>query len=331
MAQKKDESMIVTRRAFLGSGAAVLASNLAGCSLGQTPTQSTQHGHQVPGIYRTRIGGIEVSALLDGYLDIGVEHFPDADPAEAARLLERSFQPQGPYRASVNAYAINIADRILLVDTGGAKSFAPTLGWLPGNLRAAGIDPLTVSTVLLTHLHPDHSNGLVDADGRAGFPNADLVVSAAEYDFWTDEGRAARAPSGMKAFFQMARSVLRPYGGRLRRLGDEGPVAPGVWRVTAPGHTPGHTAYRITSGHEQLLIWGDIVHIGPVQFPRPDWAIVFDVDPPQAVASRKRMLDMAATDRLLVAGMHLPFPGLGHVARDAGGYMFVPAPWEPVL
>lgn len=135
----------------------------------------------------------------------------------------------------------------------------------------------------------------------------------------------------MKAFFQMARSALRPYGARLRRVEAEGLVVPGVWRVPAHGHTPGHTAYRVASGHEQLLIWGDIVHIGPLQFPRPDWAIAFDVDPPTAVATRKRILETAATDRLLVAGMDLPFPGLDYVAREAGRYSFVPAPWEPVL
>lgn len=176
--------MNVTRRAFVGSGAALLASGLGGRALAKTPASPAGHGRQVAGIYRTRIGGIEVSAILDGYLDLGIDLLLNADPAEAARLLERSFQPGAPYRASVNVYAVNIADRILLVDAGGGKSFAPTLGWLPGNLRAAGIHPLAVSAVLLTHLHPDHAIGLLDATGRAAFPNADLVVSAAEYDFW---------------------------------------------------------------------------------------------------------------------------------------------------
>ena len=278
-----------------------------------------------------KVGAIEVSALLDGYLDLDIALLSNADPADASRLLERSFHPKRPYRASVNAYVINTGKNILLIDTGGAKVFAPTLGWLPENLRAAGVDPGNVDAVLLTHIHPDHSNGLVDVAGRATFPNAKLYVSAAEHDFWTDASQAARAPTDMKPLFEMARTALRPYGSRLRRLTPGESAGPDVQPLSAFGHTPGHTAYRISSGREQLLIWGDIVHIGPLQFARPDWSIAFDVDPSAAARTRKRMLDMAATDRLLVAGMHLPFPGFGYVDRAAEAYAFVPAPWEPVL
>jgi glyoxylase-like metal-dependent hydrolase (beta-lactamase superfamily II) len=173
--------MAVTRRTFLESAAASLALGHTSRADAQGPSRSAQQGRQVAGIYRRRVGAIEVSALLDGYLDLDFTLLSNADPADAARVLERHFEPKAPYRASVNAYVINTGERILLIDTGGAKWFAPTLGWLLENLRAAGVDPLTLDAVLLTHIHPDHSNGLIDGEGRPTFPNAELHVSTAEY------------------------------------------------------------------------------------------------------------------------------------------------------
>jgi glyoxylase-like metal-dependent hydrolase (beta-lactamase superfamily II) len=184
--------------------------------------------------------------------------------------------------------------------------------------------------VLATHLHPDHVGGLIDDQGRAVFPNAELVVHEAEPRFWNDDTVMANAPDDMKAFVTLARTTMAAYGNRMRQV-SQGEVLPGITAVPAPGHTPGHTGWLLSSGGDSLLIWGDIVHMPGVQFARPDVGVGFDVDGAQAIATRQRIMDMAATDRLRVAGMHLDFPAFGHVARTGQGYTFVPEVWRPAV
>jgi glyoxylase-like metal-dependent hydrolase (beta-lactamase superfamily II) len=288
-------------------------------------------GTQVPGLRRLKIGGIEVTALLDGHLPIPHELFPGAaaDPATANRLTDEAFLPRGPVTTPVNAFLVNTGPRLVLVDTGTANLMGPGLGRLAAHLTAAGVRPEQVDAVLLTHVHPDHFGGLV-ADGRPVFQNAEVLVPEADHAFWTDEGIASRAPADFQPFFAAARATIRACGDKVRRFAPGGEVAPGVTSIAAPGHTVGHTAYRIASGNEQLLIWGDVVHVAPFQFAQPDWSIAFDTDQDQARATRRRLLDLVATDRVQVAGAHLPFPGFGHVARAGNGYAFVPTPWLPL-
>ena len=219
----------------------------------------------------------------------------------------------------------------MLIDTGSAKLLGPTMGDLPAGLKAAGVDPVSIDTVLLTHLHPDHVNGLLTADGRAAFPNAEVVVAEAEAKFWHDDGVAAKTPAEYRPFVKMARDALAAYPKRVRLFAGETEVLPGIAPVPEPGHTPGHTGYMLSSGGDSLWVWGDIVHVAAFQFPHPEWAVAFDTDPKQAVATRKAALDRAATDKLVVAGMHLPFPGRGHIFNDGGRYEFVPVPWSPTL
>lgn len=324
--------MDLTRRHLLaaGGGMALAGLGLAGAGLRPATAAQPRAVRQVPGIYRLSIGGdIEVTALLDGFIDLGTNLFPDAPEEEVRRLQEAAFVPVGPsVRSGVNAFAVNAGDRLALIDAGGRNLLGPTLGRLPGSLKASGIDPAAVDLVVATHLHPDHIGGLVTGDGAAVFPNAELVVHEADWNFWTDAELMAKANEQGKVFFQAAQAAITPYAKRMRLIGDDDEVMPGLRSIGLPGHTPGHSGFIVHSGPDTLLIWGDIVHSALLQVPHPDWSIAFDIRPDLAVSTRRKAFDMAASDRLLVAGMHLPFPGIGRILRGETGYTYRPEPWR---
>jgi glyoxylase-like metal-dependent hydrolase (beta-lactamase superfamily II) len=318
--------MTLDRRTFLQIAAAGLGA--AAIPL-QIHAKAPITNRQAPGYYRLAIADLEVTALNDGVIEIDPVVYPKADKDEARQLLEAAHRtPKVP--TSVNAFAINSGRGLTLVDTGASNGFGPGTGKIPANLAAAGIDPAAVDTVFITHLHPDHANGLIAADGSAVFPNAELVLTEKEFAFWHDDGAMSRAPAEAKPFFESARKAVKPYSGRMRKI-TEGEIVPGLTAIPAPGHTPGHTMVRVGSGNDGLLIWGDIVHTATLQFPHPEWGISFDTDQDQAIATRKAVFDQAASDRLMVAGMHLDFPGIGFISRTKAGYDYHPAFWSPTL
>src|SRR5215831_17877941 len=269
---------------------------------------------QIPGFYHRRVGDIVVTAISDGFLDGTLDVLRNITQEESRQILVESFRPAR--RTAVNAFLVYSAGRLALIETGSGNYLQPTAGKAIANIKAAGVDPADIEAVLLTHMHPDHSAGLTDlATGRRNFPNAELVVHENEPRHWNDDAAMARGSEReKKLFFQQAREQMAPYRDRMR-LFRAGEVLPGVTAIPAHGHTPGHTALLIASGKEQLLIWGDTVHVPEVQVPRPDVTVLLDTDPAAAAASRRRIFDMAATDRLPVTGMHLHFPGFGHIAR----------------
>lgn len=283
---------------------------------------STLPTDQVPTIYHRRVGDILVTTICDGYIEAAPEALKNITPDESASLLAQAFQPPRP-RITVNAFLVRTGDRTVLIEAGSGHSLGPTLGWIPANLAAAGVDPQEIDTILLTHMHPDHSNGLIAADGSVLFPNAELLMHEAEPAYWRDDACRSAADERRRMYFDTARQRLDAYAKQLRTFRD-GEVAPRIEAMPIPGHTPGHTGYRISSGADTLLIWGDIVHVPQVQIPRPEVGIVFDVDTDAAIATRRRVLDMVAADRLLVAGMHLNFPGYAHVTRSSTSFALVP-------
>src|SRR4051812_38823333 len=258
---------------------------------------------QVPAGHHRRIGDITVCTVSDGYLDGSMAVIQNIPEAEAAQLLRDSFRPV-PRRTAVNTFIIRSGGRTALIDTGCGTAMAATGGKLFENLAAIGVAPAEVDAVLLTHIHPDHSNGLADAAGKPLFPNAELVMHAAELAFWHDDGAMAKADEmSRQRNFQATRSQVAPYrrAGAVRTF-ESGEVFPGVTAMPFPGHTPGHTGYMIASGDQSLLIWGDIVHVPEIQIPRPEVGMAFDVDGAQAQATRRRVFDMVATDKLVWAG-----------------------------
>lgn len=281
---------------------------------------------QIPAVYHRRIGDIVVTALSDGVTVRDHQMMRDVPADRAARHLAAAFRET--FVLSINAFLIHSAGRLALIDTGSGTYLGPDAGHLAANLKAAGIEPAQIDTILLTHMHPDHSAGLTDREtGVAFFPNAELIVHENEPKHWFDDGAMARGTDREKTLmFQQARDQTAPYRDRMKTFAD-GELFPGVTAVPCPGHTPGHTGFMVESAGQALLIWGDIVHMPEVQVPCPEVTMVVDVDPAMAEASRRRIFDMVATDRLLVTGMHLHYPGFGHVAKDGDQYRFVPEPW----
>jgi glyoxylase-like metal-dependent hydrolase (beta-lactamase superfamily II) len=288
---------------------------------------------QAPGYFRQSFGEVQVTALYDGVIDLPTSLLKGLDAQGIQQLLARMFigGPRG-VQTAVNAYLVHTGRQLLLVDTGAGACFGPTLGQMPANLKAAGYTPADVDAVLVTHLHPDHLCGLLDADGRPAFPNATVWAAKPDADFWLDAQTAAKAPKDMQPFFAMARKAAAPYqaAGRLRTFAEGDAIVPHVRAVATPGHTPGHTSFLVGEGAHALLVWGDIVHSHAVQFAHPEVSIEFDVDQPTAIDSRQKLFARAAREGWWVGGAHLPFPGIGHVRADAKGYAWVPVEYGPV-
>ena len=309
--------------------AAITLFGLASLAQAEAPKVLTQ----VPGYHRYQLGQFEITALYDGALELDTKLLHNTTPTELNRLLSRMFVGNPKMQTAVNAYLVNTGKNLVLVDTGAAKLFGPTLGFVLQNMKAAGYEPSQVDTVVLTHMHPDHMGGLDDAGGQPLFPKAQILTARADSDFWLSQKVADGSPEKIQPFFKMARDSAAPYlaSGQWKTFAEGSLLVPGITAVKANGHTPGHTAFAVESEGQKLLIWGDLVHAHAVQFARPGVSIEFDIDQKQAIATRRRIMKAMADSKSLVAGMHLPFPGIGHVREDGKGrYSWVPIEFGPL-
>ena len=289
-------------------------------------------GAQGPGVYRLKLGSYLLTALFDGiwYLPIDDKFVRNASGAEVNQALAAAFLPPSILPISFTALMVNTGNKLVLIDTGTAGQVADTAGSMLDNLKVAGVDPKAIDTILISHFHPDHIDGLKTKDGIKVFPNAEILVPEPEWAFWMDDANMGPAQGAVKRYFLNARRIFDDIAKEVRRFkpGDE--VAPGIVSVPAFGHTPGHTAFAIHSDNQSMLAMSDTVR-NPYLFARyPDWQPSFDMDGPQAVTARRQMLDRVVADRMLVEAYHFPFPACGHMVKTATGYELVPVEWQPL-
>ena len=279
---------------------------------------------QAPGFHRLMLGDFEVTALSDGTVKLPVLKLLNGQPQRLKAALQRGFLHE-MVETSVNAYLVNTGTKLVLIDTGAAGLFGPTLGNLLANLKAAGYQPEQVDEVYVTHMHPDHVGGLMAGASRA-FPNAVVRMDKRDADFWLSEANMKAAPEANKGFFQGAMASVNPYAaaGKLQPFEGETELVPGIKARPTYGHTPGHTVYEVQSKGQKLVLWGDLMHVAAVQFPDPSGTIQFDTDSKKAAAERKKAFAEAAKQGYFVGVAHLPFPGIGQLRADGKGYRWVP-------
>jgi len=290
-------------------------------------------GAATPGIYRYKIGDYELTALYDGiwYRPITDQFIRNAPFAEVEHALDLAYMPHDKLATPFTTLIVNTGKKLVLIDTGTGGQIAPSAGVLRDNLASAGIDPNAVDAIVISHFHPDHINGIKDKDNALIFPNAEIMVPAPEWAFWMDDANLNTAAADLKLTFRNQRRIFSDIAKQVTQFEPGQEVAPGIESLPATGHTPGHTVFAIHSGDASLLVLGDTAQHPAVFARHPDWQAAFDIDGAKAVATRKKIFDRAAADRMLVTGYHFPFPACGHLIKTASGYEHVPVEWQPQL
>jgi glyoxylase-like metal-dependent hydrolase (beta-lactamase superfamily II) len=280
------------------------------------------------GCFRLRVGDVEVIALSDGTVPFAAyDILRNTTQADVDLLLEAA-DSRPPFEASMNAFLVHLGNRLILIDAGTGELLGPTLNKLPTSLREAGYTPAQITDILLTHIHADHSGGLMDGE-RIRFPNAIVHVQKREIEYWLSQTEMRTAAEQHKPYFQQATKTVQPYvsSGQVKTFAGETELFPGLRAIPAPGHTPGHTFYSLESRGEKLMFMGDVVHAPEVQFVEPYVSVTYDVNQAQAIATRQTAFREAARNHILVAFAHVSFPGIGHIHQDGDHYRWNPIPF----
>ncbi|MBI1291537.1 MBL fold metallo-hydrolase [bacterium] len=331
MTQSSDFSL--NRRSLLKGGlvlgaASMLGGTLLGCA---GRTSKAPIAPRTVGAYPFTVGDIQGFVLSDGTVRLEpatptiVTNAPDK---EVKTLLEQSFLPTDYVDAPINTVLFRVGKRNVLIDVGYGPGGSPKGGLQTEALASLGLEPKDIDTIFITHAHPDHLHGFSDANGLPRFPKAELVISETEYNFWSNPDNDIAKVQGL---FDAARKNFAAAGDRLRTVKGGGEIVPGLVAEAAHGHTPGHSAVRVTSGTDDLLVTADTAN-HPILFLRhPEWVFGYDFNPTQAVETRKKRLDQLATDKTRILAYHFPFPGIGRIKPLwSGAYEFLSEPWSPV-
>ena len=326
--------MSMTRRTVLAAApAAAAATSLAGAAMAQTQSPPpAAAGKQAPSVYRYKVGDFEVTALNEGVVR-------NATPANMAvnktlpdvqKALGDAFLPTDHVINQFNTIVVNTGRNLVLIDSGFGDNGPPTGNNLLSNMSAAGIDPKNIDTILVSHFHGDHISGIRAKGGAANFPNAEIMVPSGEWQFWNDASNQAKVIDNFKPGFANVKRVFDPVAKDVKQFEHGKELVAGITAVDSRGHSPGHTAFLVASGNGKLLVTSDTVN-HQILIRNPDWSLWADMDAAMAITARKKLLDMAAADKMQIAAYHLPFPSTGFIAKQGNGYEFHPAYWQPSL
>lgn len=319
-----------SRRALLASTAALAAAPLARGLVTPAEAAAAKLGAWQPRHWRYKVGAFEVTTIADSEAFIDGP-FPliggNAAEEDVRRLMRENLLPEGRYQPGFSPTLVNTGRELVLFDTGnGENGFVPRPegGWLARELAPAGFKAEDVDVIVLSHGHPDHVGGLMEG-GKPLFPNARYVIGQIEYDYWAPDGKHTGELEKMAAVF---RANTKAIADRFTFLKPGDDVVPGIRAVEAYGHTPGHLNFLIESGGKAIYFWGDCAHHQVASLAQPDWHCVFDIDKEQGAATRKRVYDMLATERLPIIGYHMPFPSVGYVERQGSAYRWLPHSYQ---
>jgi glyoxylase-like metal-dependent hydrolase (beta-lactamase superfamily II) len=327
------------RQLLAGAALAGAATALPAFGIPSARANAPTAGAQAPGFYRYKVGDYECTSINDG-----ARTFPmpdklvvNATKEEALAAAEAAYMPKGMVTIPFNPQLINTGSKLILIDCGnGVANLRPSKGAVGRtlqNLAAAGVDAKSIDIVLMSHLHPDHTNGIRAADGSMAFPNAEIMVPVKDWEFWMSDDNAAKAQSNemMKNYFANVRKVYAGIESKVTKYEWGKEVAPGITSIATPGHTPGHTSFAVASGNSKVLIQADVTNIPELFLRNPDWHVAFDVDGDLAQQTRHKFYDMAAAEKATVVGFHFTFPSIGHVEKDGKGYRLIPSAWNPTI
>jgi len=328
--------LLSRRHALVGASAIAGTAVVQGFDIQLARAKAPLSNQQTSYFYRFNHGKMQVTVVSDGPLPLGDPSgaFLGASKEEIGKMLTDNFLNPTNAVLEQNAVVVNTGDKLVLIDTGMGSSsmFGPTTGKLLKSLAAAGIDPKDIDAVVATHAHCDHVWGIMADDGKPNFPNAQIYISQADFDFWTDEKKLSmKDPAYMQPFVEGARKNLLPNRDKMVFFKDGQEFLPGIQAVAAPGHTVGHTVFLITSDGKTLAAIGDLTHHQILLVEKPRIEFAYDTDPKQSANTRVRVLDMLAAQKIPLIAYHFPWPGYGHVAKNGDGFRYYPAPMQMVM
>ena len=287
-----------------------------------TPAFAQKSPDPSPPFVRFKAGDATITAIYDGIWE--KPHDPafikNASVDDVKGAMIASGLPADFVSIPLTVYVIEVGGKLIMCDSGSGGQWQPTAGRLHAGMAAAGIDPAKISTIVVSHFHPDHIYGLMQKDTDAPvYPNAEIVVHGAEYQWWTEPGRVEKLPEARKKLGARINTVLTQWK-NIRQAAAGAEVAPGLRLVSAPGHTAGHVAFHLSSGSDQLMISNDTCYVPALSVAHPEWHGAYDQDGAIAEASRRQLMDRVVADKIKICGSHFPFPGAGKIVKDGNSY-----------